>query len=388
MAILDRPLFQRRLTKDQLRQYGIPAFANGGIVQRFDNGGDVNRLPFLSDRTNTAIDPDILNKNRNLPPVGTVIRDEIIENEKGEKIRITETVVAGARGMKVVQKKEEVVFSPERTVKTPRGDKVIPATGDEDATVGVDTAISTPVPKEIQDAKNPDQLREALLTAEGPGQDISVKKAAEELEGSGLNNTDSERDRLVELEGLVKERSELYKKILGDPKEGLKQQGLLQLAQFGLNLASARGGNFAEKIAKSAKDPLQTFAALGRESLKDERAIEMLAIKGAEDELARTQKTGTFGQLVQDIMTANPNMSLEEAYAKSIEITSQKAGKSLTEQRNEYADKLVDLYVKEEGLEVEEATKRANQKAMERFPNPTDDAETTTATDETITDLS
>jgi hypothetical protein len=388
MAILDRPLFQRRLTKDQLRAYGIPAFANGGIVQRFDNGGDVNRLPFLSDRTNTAIDPDILNKNRNLPPVGTVIRDEIIENEKGEKIRITETVVAGARGMKVVQKKEEVVFSPETTVKTPRGDKVIPATGDEDATVGVDTAISTPVPKEIQDAKNPDQLREALLTAEGPGQDISVKKAAEELEGSGLNNTDSERDRLVELEGLVKERSELYKKILGDPKEGLKQQGLLQLAQFGLNLASARGGNFAEKIAKSAKDPLQAFAALGRESLKDERAIEMLAIKGAEDELARTQKTGTFGQLVQDIMTANPNMSLEEAYAKSIEITSQKAGKSLTEQRNEYADKLVDLYVKEEGLEVEEATKRANQKAMERFPNPTDDAETTTATDETITDLS
>ena len=388
MAILDRPLFQRRLTKDQLRAYGIPAFANGGIVQRFDNGGDVNRLPFLSDRTNTAIDPDILNKNRNLPPVGTVIRDEIIENEKGEKIRITETVVAGARGMKVVQTKEEVVFSPETTVKTPRGDKVIPATGDEDATVGVDTAISTPVPKEIQDAKNPDQLREALLTAEGPGQDISVKKAAEELEGSGLNNTDSERDRLVELEGLVKERSELYKKILGDPKEGLKQQGLLQLAQFGLNLASARGGNFAEKIAKSAKDPLQAFAALGRESLKDERAIEMLAIKGAEDELARTQKTGTFGQLVQDIMTANPNMSLEEAYAKSIEITSQKAGKSLTEQRNEYADKLVDLYVKEEGLEVEEATKRANQKAMERFPNPTDDAETTTATDETITDLS
>ena len=39
--------------------------------------------------------------------------------------------------------------------------------------------------------------------------------------------------------------------------------------------------------------------------MKDERAIEMLAIKGAEDELARTQKTGTFGQLVQDIMTAN-----------------------------------------------------------------------------------
>ena len=32
MAILDRPMFQRRLTKDQLRQYGLPAFANGGVV--------------------------------------------------------------------------------------------------------------------------------------------------------------------------------------------------------------------------------------------------------------------------------------------------------------------------------------------------------------------
>ena len=32
MAILDRPMFQRRLTKDELRGYGIPAFANGGIV--------------------------------------------------------------------------------------------------------------------------------------------------------------------------------------------------------------------------------------------------------------------------------------------------------------------------------------------------------------------
>ena len=204
----------------------------------------------------------------------------------------------------------------------------------------------------------------------------TVDRKQEELAESGFAGTGPERDRLVELEGLVKERSELYKKILGDPKEGLKQQGLLQLAQFGLNLASARGGNFAEKIAKSAKDPLQAFAALGRESLKDERAIEMLAIKGAEDELARTQKTGTFGQLVQDIMTANPKMSLEDAYAKSIEITSQKAGKSLAEQRNEYVDKLVDLYVKEEGLEVEEATNRANIKAMERFPNPTEEGTT------------
>lgn len=39
MAILDRPLFQRRATKDELRGYGIPAFANGGVVQKLANGG-------------------------------------------------------------------------------------------------------------------------------------------------------------------------------------------------------------------------------------------------------------------------------------------------------------------------------------------------------------
>ena len=47
MAILDRPLFQRRLTKDQLRAYGIPAFANGGVVQKFAPGGEVG--PSLPD---------------------------------------------------------------------------------------------------------------------------------------------------------------------------------------------------------------------------------------------------------------------------------------------------------------------------------------------------
>ena len=65
---------------------------------------------------------------------GTALR-EIIENEKGEKIRITETVVAGARGMKTVQTKEEVVFKPETTVKTPRGEMTVPGQG-EDVEVG------------------------------------------------------------------------------------------------------------------------------------------------------------------------------------------------------------------------------------------------------------
>ena len=49
----------------------------------------------------------------------------------------------------------------------------------------------------------------------------------------------------------------------------IKRQGFLQLAQFGLNLASAQGSNFLDKVAKSAKDPLNAFAELGRKAYED-----------------------------------------------------------------------------------------------------------------------
>ena len=349
MAILDRPLFQRRPTMDQLRMYGLPAFANGGVVQRFQNGGQA----------------------------GDIIKTEFIERD-GDIIKRTTKLVKQAKTGKLIERVFEEVVEPgtqTQVSKNPRDPQK-----DKEEKVGGQSPLR--LASEMEEGA--ENLAESARTSEAIVSD-TVDRKQEELADSGFAASGDERNKLTELENLVKERSELYKRILGDPKEGLKQQGLLQLAQFGLNLASARGGNFAEKIAKSAKDPLQTFAALGRESLKDERAIEMLAIKGAEDELGRTQKTGTFGQLVQDIMKANPNMSMEDAYAKSIEITSQKAGKSLQEQRNEYVDKLVDLYVKEEGLEVEEATSRANKKALERFPNPTDDTETTTSDIVTIT---
>ena len=167
---------------------------------------------------------------------------------------------------------------------------------------------------------------------------------------------------------MVRERSDIYKKILGDPKEGLKQQGLLQLAQFGLNLASARGGTFAEKIAKSAKDPLQTFAALGREALKDERAIDMLAIKGAEDEMARTQKVGTFGQLVQDLMNSK-GIDRAEAVEEAIEITTARSGKTLVEMKNEAYKEYLRFYEAELGA-GDEARNKANKAIEQDFGTP------------------
>ena len=62
MAILDRPMFQRRMTKGQLRQYGLPAFANGGVV-KMRNGG----LPFLPNKPQDSSFSKILENRTNLP---------------------------------------------------------------------------------------------------------------------------------------------------------------------------------------------------------------------------------------------------------------------------------------------------------------------------------
>ena len=257
MAILNRPLFQRRLTKDQLRAYGILAFANGGIVQRFDNGGDVNKPPFLADRTDTAIPSPQRTDLSNIPS-GTVISKKRIERD-GKIIEVTETVIEGARGIKVIQKDEKVVYEPETIVKTPRGEKVIPAKGEELELGEVD----------IKKDETKVDVEETQV------------KDTEEVE----DDIDKEKSELDRLKTLALERSALYKQMLGDPKEMMKQQGLLQLAQFGLNLASARGGNLAEKIAKSAQDPLTAFAQLASDASKDARAIDLAAIKSAEDQL-------------------------------------------------------------------------------------------------------
>ena len=69
----------------------------------------------------------------------------------------------------------------------------------------------------------------------------------------------------------------------------IKRQGFLQLAQFGLNLASAQGSNFLDKVAKSAKDPLNAFAELGRKAYEDERAVNLLALEATEKDIATEQ---------------------------------------------------------------------------------------------------
>jgi len=362
MAILDRPMFQRRLTMDQLRQYGIPAFANGGVVQRFANGGDANTPNFrepinVKEKFDTATTEmldegakqEAIKQGRFFSPAAS-LKEQIALLEKTIAYKEANGIDASADKAELNNLKSQLVQEQQEV-----------------------TAIkeeATPVPTELTDALKTgdvEKVRETLLTQEGPGQDIEIKEKIEEQENDD-DPLGPEKDKLSDLEALVRERSDLYKQILGDPKEGLKQQGLLQLAQFGLNLASARGGTFAEKIAKSAKDPLQTFAALGREALKDERAIDMLAIKGAEDEMARTQKVGTFGQLVQDLMNSK-GIKRDEAVEEAIKITTARSGKTVAEMKNEAYKEYLRFYEAELGA-GDEARNKANKAIEQDFGTP------------------
>jgi len=351
---------------DQLRQYGLPAFANGGVVvKKFAPGGEANKRDYSENFTKP------INVKEKFDTATTEMLDPAVKQEAIQQGRFFSPTASLDRQIALLEK---TIAYKEANGIDASADKAELANlksqlAQEQKEVTAIKEESTPVPKELTDALqtgDTDKVRETLLTQEGPGQDIEIKAKIEEQEND-RDPLGAEKDKLSELEALVRERSDLYKQILGDPKEGLKQQGLLQLAQFGLNLASARGGTFAEKIAKSAKDPLQTFAALGREAIKDERAIDMLAIKGAEDEMARTQKVGNFGQLVQDYV--NEGFSREKALEKAEEVFAQKSGKTITELKNEAYKEYLRFYEAELGA-GDEARDKANKAIEQDFGTP------------------
>ena len=359
MAILDRPMFQRPLTREQLSRYGLPAFANGGVVvQKFADGKEVKIPPGYQ-----------YNQGPNQQTVGGSTLMERYQDPKS----FSELQAYGEqKGLGDLERRiaelERIIANPdyygEEQVAAAKAElpKLKAELTQKDKTISTEEN-STPVPEDIKKAKTPQQLREALLNEESQLTDEKIKAKQEEMQDN-LTLTE-DKEQLTKLEKLVKERSALYKKMLGDPKEGLKYQGLLQLAQFGLNLASAKGGNFAEKIANSAKDPLQTFAALGQEAIKDERAIDMLAIKGAEEELGRTQKPGTFGQLVQDLINSK-GLSPEKAAEEATRIYEQKSGKTIAEMKDERYSELLALYTQELG-EVDKAVNAADAQIKKEF---------------------
>ena len=113
------------------------------------------------------------------------------------------------------------------------------------------------------------------------------------------------------LDDFIKERMDLFNKYLGDSKGQLKSAGFAALTEFGLNLASAKGGNLMDKIARSAKDPLKTFTAIGMAAKDRADKIKMAAIESgieaqeaALDRAAEGDDTSTTFQKNLNTLTA------------------------------------------------------------------------------------
>ena len=116
------------------------------------------------------------------------------------------------------------------------------------------------------------------------------------------------------LDDFIKERMDLFDKYLGDNKEQVKSGGFAALTEFGLNLASARGGNLMDKIARSAKDPLKTFTAIGMAAKDRADKIKMAAIEsGIEAEQAALDRAGdTEGTTFQKNLATLKTMFTDE----------------------------------------------------------------------------
>jgi hypothetical protein len=102
-------------------------------------------------------------------------------------------------------------------------------------------------------------------------------------------------DEILNSEAFKKTQT-AYEKLYGYDPDFLKGQAYQQLAQFGLNLASAKGGNTVQKIAESAKSPLATFAAIGAEAQKAKREGRLEAGKGAIKEAEFERKIEQYGE--------------------------------------------------------------------------------------------
>jgi hypothetical protein len=308
MAILDRPLFKKKLSKNQLRQYGIHAFANGGFIE---------------------VTPGLSQAMLGSPTaLSTLVRspEQILEQDYGSLGKF----IAGEKGIEAAKRQStEEILAVENALKLEEERK-------RKLKADAEALRSVREKEKEQEEKNKEDVPK-------PKGDLTDLKTDDE---------EDQTQKLLNLEELVKEKSAIYKNLIGDPKEMLRQQGFLQLAQFGLNLASAKGGNFAEKIANSAKDPLQTFAALGQQAMKDERAIDLLAIESAEADIAREKKfqqeqvlkafdKDTIDKYADIIKKANPDATEQEINQKTLNLLEGKSDKSDTEIKNDLFEELV-----------------------------------------------
>jgi len=109
---------------------------------------------------------------------------------------------------------------------------------------------------EVKEEKKPYKPHKPnMLDVGGPKKVEKEDKVTEEV------ITDINKGNLDEM---ITEKIDLFKEKLGSGKERRKTAGFGMLTEIGLNLMQAKGGNFLDKLSRSAIDPLRTFTKIGQ----------------------------------------------------------------------------------------------------------------------------
>jgi hypothetical protein len=95
-----------------------------------------------------------------------------------------------------------------------------------------------------------------------------------------ITETITEDIKSGNMDEMIKDKITLFEKYLGKDTDKRKKGAVYNaMVEFGLNLASARGGNTMDKIARSAKDPLANFAEVGKQILDRAEKIKMAGVE-------------------------------------------------------------------------------------------------------------
>ena len=118
----------------------------------------------------------------------------------------------------------------------------------------------------------------------------------------------------------AKENVALFKEIMKPNTDYYRRQAWFQLAQFGMNLASSKGGqSLTSAIATSAKEPMAAVAALGAEKHKEERDIATFAAQKAIDHKYKIEEIRT-----EQILKGVYDKSNKGQYMQEWELVEQK----------------------------------------------------------------
>ena len=114
-------------------------------------------------------------------------------------------------------------------------------------------ASLTDFSEQVEEKKKP--YKPNMLDVGGPKKVEKEDKVTEEV------ITDINKGNL---DDMISEKIDLFKSKLGDGSKRKATAGFGMLTEIGLNLMQAKGGNFLDKLSRSAIDPLKTFTKIGQ----------------------------------------------------------------------------------------------------------------------------